>query len=115
MDSILTSIKKLLGISEDDTHFDIDIIMHINSTLSILTQIGAGPTNGFSISDKTAVWTDFISSNRKLEMVKSYVYIKVRLVFDPPASTALIESMKRAADEYEWRISTTVDPGDTTT
>lgn len=112
-ESILTSIKKLLGIAKDYDHFDTDIIMHINSVLGALTQIGVGPKTGFSISDETAIWTDFIEMNPLLEMVKSYVYLKVRLLFDPPQSSSVAEAMKNNAAELEWRISVTVDPGDT--
>lgn len=112
MDSILTSIKKLLGIDESYTEFDADIIMHINSVFMILRQIGVGPKNGFSISDKTSVWSDYISDMSKLEMVKSYVYMKVRLLFDPPTNSALLESMKQLIQEAEWRLSVQVDPED---
>lgn len=105
MDSILTSIKKNLGINEDYEHFDADIIMHINSVLMGLTQIGLGPTNGFEIKDKYNLWSDFISEDfRYFSAVKSFVYIKVKLLFDPPLSSAVIESMKHMADEYEWRL-----------
>lgn len=113
MDSILTSIKKLLGITEEYDHFDADIIMHINSVFGILTQIGVGPTAGFYIKDKSAKWTDFLPEDAKLEMVKSYVYLKVRLLFDPPQASSLAEAIKNNAAELEWRISVTVDPGDT--
>ena len=81
MESILTSIKKMLGITEDYTHFDADIIMHINSVFSILTQLGIGPEDGFVIQDDKAVWTDFIKDNSKMEAVKSYMYLKVKLLF----------------------------------
>ena len=84
MESILTSIKKLLGITEEYDQFDPDIIMHINSVFMILTQLGVGPAEGFSIEDDTAVWTDFIQDVKKLESVKTYVYLKVKLAFDPP-------------------------------
>lgn len=109
MESILTSIKKLLGISEEYTHFDEDLIMHINSVLSILTQIGVGPSEGFSIKDEDAIWADFISDNRKLEMVKSYVHLKAKLLFDPPLGSAVIESMNRMISELEWRIQVVAD------
>lgn len=105
MESILTSIKKMLGITEDYTHFDADIIMHINSVFSILTQLGVGPEDGFVIKDNKAVWTDFIKEDFKLEAVKSYMYLKVRLVFDPPLSSAAIESINRMISEYEWRLN----------
>ena len=110
MDSILTSIKKMLGISEEYTHFDMDLIIHINSVLSILTQIGVGPSEGFSIQDKTEIWTDFIASDKRLELVKTYVNLKVKLIFDPPLSSAVIESTNRMTSELEWRIQVAADP-----
>jgi hypothetical protein len=110
MDSILTSIKSLLGIEEEYTHFDNDIIMHINSVLFILTQIGVNPEKNFSITDKTDVWDDYILPSQNLQVIKSYVYLKVRLLFDPPLSGALVEIMKSSASEMEWRIMISVDP-----
>lgn len=105
MESILTSIKKLLGIAEEYNHFDQDIIMHINSVFSVLTQLGVGPANGFSITDKDATWNDFIKDDPKLEMVKSYMHQKVKLLFDPPLSSAVLESTNRILSELEWRIN----------
>lgn len=105
MESILTSIKKLLGIAEEYNHFDQDIIMHINSVFSVLTQLGVGPANGFSITDKDATWNDFIKDDPKLEMIKSYMHQKVRLLFDPPLSSAVMESTNRILSELEWRIN----------
>lgn len=110
MESVLTSIKKMLGIVEEYTHFDADLIMHVNSVLSILNQIGVGPSEGFSIEDKEDVWTDFIPQSPKLEFVKSYVYMKVKLLFDPPISSAAIESINRLTSELEWRIQVATDP-----
>lgn len=110
MESVLTSIKKMLGIVEEYTHFDADLIMHINSVLSILNQIGVGPSEGFSIEDKEDVWTDFIPQSPKMEFVKSYVYMKVKLLFDPPISPAAIESINRLTSELEWRIQVATDP-----
>lgn len=112
MESILTSIKKLLGITEEYAQFDQDIIIHINSVLSILTQLGVGPERGFSIKDETSVWTDFINDDLRLTAVKSYVYLKVKLLFDPPLSSAVIDSTNRMISELEWRINVMVDPGD---
>ena len=109
MESILTSIKKLLGIEEDYVHFDADIIMHINSVLSILTQLGVGPSEGYSIKDANATWGEFITNPAKLELVKSYVYLKVRLMFDPPSSSSAIESMKQLISELEFRIIVAVE------
>jgi len=110
MESILTSIKKLLGIAEEYTHFDSDLIIHINSVLSILTQIGVGPAEGFSIKDESSVWEDFVPDNAKLELIKSYTYMKVKLLFDPPLSSAVIESTNRIISELEWRIQVAADP-----
>lgn len=104
MNSILNSIKKRLGISEEYEHFDDDIIMDINSVFSILTQMGVGPSTGFIISDQDAEWTDFMKDMIKLEFVKTYVYLKVRLMFDPPQSSAVTESINRQISELEWRI-----------
>lgn len=104
-ESILTSIKKLLGIVEDYTQFDADIIMHINSVLSLLKQIGIGPINGFSISDSSEKWSDFIGDNTEHQMVVSYIYLKVRLLFDPPTSSILLQSINDQIKEYEWRLS----------
>lgn len=112
MDSILTSIKKVLGITEDYTHFDADLIMHINTVFSILTQLGVGPAEGFSISDASAVWTDFIPSNPPLDIIKSYMYLKVRLLFDPPLGSAVKDAIDRQIAELEWRINIAVDTGE---
>lgn len=109
MESILTSIKKLLGIAEDYEHFDSDIIMHINSVFMILTQIGVGPSEGFFITDKNATWDEFIPTGKSLESVKSYMYMKVKLLFDPPQSSAVMESMNRMISEFEWRLNIEVD------
>ena len=114
MESILTSIKKLLGIAEEYEHFDNDIIMHINSVFMILTQLGVGPSKGFVITDSSASWDDFLpEGGEKLQAVKTYMYMKVRLMFDPPTSSAVMESMNRMINELEWRLNVTVDPGDT--
>ncbi len=113
MESILTSIKKMLGILEEYTHFDSDLIIHINSVLAILTQIGVGPSEGFSIEDKVSTWTDFIPADSRLEFVKSYTYMKVKLLFDPPLSSAVIESTNRMTSELEWRIQVAADPVET--
>lgn len=116
MESILTSIKNLLGIVEEQKDFDIQIIIHINSVLAFLTQIGVGPKEGFSIQDDSAAWTDFIpEGGQKLEAIKSYIYMKVRLMFDPPTSSPLIENMNKLISELEWRISVSVDPPPATT
>lgn len=108
-ESILTSIKKLLNISEDDTSFDLDIILHINSVFATMNQLGLGPVDGFDISDKTAVWSDVLSTNKLLAFVKSYVYLKVKLLFDPPTSSAVMDSINRQIAESEWRIANAIE------
>ena len=106
MESILTSIKKMLGIPEEYDHFDPDLIMHINSVLSILTQIGVGPSEGFRIEDDLATWEDFLDNDTDYESVKSYVHLRVKLLFDTSTlSSAVIESMNRMISELEWRLN----------
>lgn len=114
MESILTSIKKLLGITEEYDHFDPDIIMHINTVFTILTQLGVGPSEGFRIEDETTTWDDYISTDIMLyDSVKSYIYLQVKLLFDPPQQSALIESINRRINELEFRLNVTADPGQT--
>ena len=108
MDSILTSIKKLLGITEEYEHFDPDIIVHINSAFMILNQLGVGPEEGFSIKDKNSTWNEFLSGSN-LEAVKTYVYLKVKLMFDPPLSSTVIEAIKSQISELEWRLNVSTD------
>lgn len=105
MDSILTSIKKLLGITEEYTHFDTDLIIHINSVFATLTQLGVGPSEGFAIVDNKDNWEEFTNDNVLIESVKSYIYLKVKLLFDPPTSSAVIESYKQMINEFEWRLN----------
>lgn len=105
--SILTSIKKLLGITESCTDFDTDIIMHINTVLMTLNQLGIG-TEGFQIEDKNAVWSEFIESD-KLAATKSYVHLRVKLLFDPPLNSAIIEAIKESIRELEWRLNVRVE------
>ena len=108
-ESILLSIKKLLGIMPDYTQFDDDIIIHINTAFATLNQLGVGPSEGFMIEDRFAEWQDYTTS-KNLTMIKTYIYLKVRLLFDPPTSTALIESINRTISELEWRIFLEGDP-----
>jgi hypothetical protein len=109
MESILTSVKKVLGIQEDYEHFDADIIMHINTVFATLHQLGVGPDTDFVIFDKTAVWSDFIEDKSELQMVKTYMGLKVRLIFDPPQSTSILEAYKSMCAEYEWRLNAADD------
>ena len=107
--SILTSIKKMLGVAEDYTEFDEDITTHINSVFLNLTQLGVGPEEGFMIEDDTAVWEDFINDSIQLQAVKTYTYLKVKLLFDPPLSSSVTESFTRMIAELEWRLNAAVD------
>lgn len=104
-DSILNSTKKVLGIDATYTAFDQDIAMYINSAFSVLNQLGVGPTEGFFINDDTAEWDDFIDDPRLLNLVKTYVLLKVRYLFDPPTMSFLIDAVNNQIKEYEWRIS----------
>lgn len=104
MDSILTSIKKLLGIQEEYTSFDADITIHINTVFGILNQLGVGPISGFSIIDKSTTWDEYTTSLSH-EMVKTFIYLKVRLMFDPPTSGVLLDSVNRTLSELEWRLA----------
>lgn len=110
--SILTSIKKLLGVAEDYKHFDADITMHINSVFLTLSQLGVGPAAGFFIEDAADEWTDFMEEGTVLNTVKSYMYLKVRMLFDPPVNSAAIESYNRIINEFEFRLNIAVDPGE---
>ena len=104
-DSILTSTKKVLGIEELYTAFDVDILMHINSVFSTLHQLGIGPIEGFFIEDATPTWVTFLGTDPRLNSVKTYVYLKVRILFDPPGTSYLIDSLSRQAEELEWRLN----------
>jgi hypothetical protein len=104
VDSILTSVKKLLGLTEDYTQFDVDCVIHINSALSVLNQLGVGPSQGFRIEDKTAIWSQFIDDPR-LENVKTYVYLFVRQFFDPPQNSFAVTAIEKQLEELAWRIN----------
>lgn len=105
MDSILTSIKKMLGIEAEYEHFDQDIIMHINSVFTDLAQIGVGPIKGFVIEDDIATWTDFLPEETNFHSVKTYMYLRVKLLFDPPSSSTVVSAIQREIDKWEWRFS----------
>lgn len=108
--SILTSIKKLLGISESCTDFDTDVIMHINTVLMTLNQLGVGK-EGDQIEDKDNVWSEFVESD-KLAATKSYVHLRVKLLFDPPLNSAIIEAIKESIRELEWRLNVRAESED---
>ena len=110
-DSILNTIKKLLGLSSDYTEFDTDIIIHINSVFSILQQLGVGPDNGFSISDASTTWSSYINNDKQINDVITYMYLKVRLLFDPPANSSILNAQKELISELEWRLNVAVDDG----
>lgn len=101
--SILQSVKKALGLELDDTAFDQELVLYINSALSVLRQLGVGPLSGFMIEGPDAVWATFLTDEKKLNFVKPYVYMKVRMVFDPPGTAALITAFEKMIEEYEWR------------
>lgn len=110
MESILTSIKMMLGISEEYEHFDSVIVMHINSVFGDLMQLGVGPSEGFRIEDETAVWTDFVSDMSKVEAVKSYMFLRVKLLFDSQTlPSSVIESYNRQIEKAEWRLNAAVE------
>jgi hypothetical protein len=107
--SILTGIKKLLGIVEEDTSFDTDIILHINMAFFNLNQLGIGPAEGYSITDKSTVWGDYLESRTDLEAVKTFVFLKTRLIFDPPQSGFLLDAIKEQIRELEWRLNVQIE------
>lgn len=104
-DSILTSTKKILGIGEDYTEFDLDIITHINTVFSTLNQLGIGPADGFMIENAEPVWADFLGTDKNLNAVKTYVYLRVRMLFDPPTTSYLINALDEQRKELEWRLN----------
>lgn len=103
--SILNTIKEMMGIEIEETAFDNDIIVHINTVFFILNQLGVGPTEPFIIRDEYATWDNFISDSANLESIKTYMYLKVKLLFDPPLNSSVIESMKNTINELEWRLN----------
>ena len=114
-DSILTSVKKVLGIPSNYDHFDRDILLHLNTVMSILNQLGVGPEEGFIVEDDSTLWSDLFDGDidtNKMMYVKSYVCLRVRLLFDPPTSSGAIDAMERQMRELEWRITVTRDPRD---
>lgn len=103
--SILKSIKKLLHIPPENDEFDPDVIIHINSAFSDLHQLGLGPDTEFMIEDQTKVWTEYIGSDEYIQSVKTYVYLSVRLVFDPPTTSFAIEAFQKQILEKAWRLN----------
>lgn len=107
--SILNDIKKMLNVSSDDTSFDTDILIHINTALDTLRQLGIGPKNGFEVTGDTETWSDFFSGTQEVPSTKTYIYAKVRIVFDPPSSSFVLEALKALIAEYEWRANVDVE------
>lgn len=104
--SILKSVKKILGLAPDYTPFDLDVITHINASFSILNQLGVGPEEGFAIEDDSEEWDDFDVPSNQLQLVKTYIYLKCRILFDPPGTSFLLQSSENQLKEYEWRLNT---------
>jgi hypothetical protein len=103
--SILTDTKKILGIVEEDTTFDPDILIHINTVFSVLNSLGIGPTEGFVIEDKETTWEDYLGTDLHLSSVKTYIYLRVRIFFDPPSSSFVLTAMQEQIRELEWRLN----------
>ena len=109
MDSILISVKKSMGIAEECEDFDDELMLFINSVFSTLNQLGVGPETGFAIQDDIANWSDYLNDDLNLNFVKTYVCLKVKLMFDPPSSSTVIEAINREIKELEWRINVVAD------
>lgn len=108
--SILKTIKKLLNIPADYDAFDQDVITHINSSFFTLQQLGVIPEDGFEITSSSNTWAELLAGDKNLNGLKSYIYIRVRLLFDPPPTSYAIDSFKKQADEFEWRLQVQKDP-----
>ena len=109
-DSILMTIRKLVCGNPYADHFDTDILVHINACFSILNQLGVGPENGFVVTDETQSWSSYIADNYILNMVKTYVTLKVKKIFDPPLTSSVLEAMDKEISQLEWRLNVAVDP-----
>lgn len=110
--SILKSVKKVLGLHEDYDAFDVDIVMHINTAFFTLNQLGVGPEGGFEIKDASLKWEDFLGSEKDLNAVQSYVFVRVRLLFDRPETSYGIQALERQANELEWRLEVQAGAGE---
>lgn len=110
-DSILNTIKSMLGPDSSYEAFDPDIIVQINTALAILTQVGVGPSKGFHITGADETWSDFLGDAEDLDMAKTYIYSRVKMLFDPPNNSFLMNALKETAQELEWRLNVAVDPG----
>jgi len=104
-ESILVSIKKLLGLASSNNSFDTDVIIHINTAFMVLNQLGVGPEEGFSINSSEEVWSDFVDDDEYFDAIKTYIYLKVKMVFDPPQHGPTEDALKESIREYEWRLN----------
>lgn len=104
-ESILNSTKKILGLDEDFTAFDLDVTTHINSAFATLNQLGIGPEDGYAIEDASATWVAFFGANLRYNSIKTYVFLSVKLVFDPPSSGYAVTAAKEQKQELEWRLN----------
>ena len=109
VESILDSIKQMLGSESEDTNFDKELIIYINGALMVINHLGVGP-NGYRITDKTNTWAEFMGDRTDLELIKTDVYLRVRLVFDPPQNSFLVAAIKEQIAEYDWRIEMSRHP-----
>ena len=115
-DSIFLTIKQMLGGLDPtyDSDFDLDMITNINTSLAKLTQVGVGPDEGFEITDENTTWADYIGNDKRLNMIKTFIYLDVKYAFDPPRTSFAIDAIEKQRDELLWRINVQVDPGDPT-
>ena len=109
-DSILMTIRKLVCGDPYADHFDTDLLVHINACFSVLNQLGVGPESGFVVTDETQSWSSYVADNRTLNMVKTYVTLKVKKIFDPPLTSSVLEAMDKEISQLEWRLNVAVDP-----
>ena len=113
-DSILMTIRKLVCGNPYADHFDTDLLVHINACFSVLNQLGVGPEKGFVVTDETQNWDDYTADSTVLNLVKTYITLKVRLIFDPPLTNSVLEAMNKEISQLEWRLNVAVDPVKTT-
>lgn len=112
-ESILVSVRQAIGLGEEHTFFDPTLIMHINSTFDVLHQLGAGPLAGYSIEGDQETWNDYFENEPKnvIQFIKSYMYVAVKLLFDPPQNSFLVKQLEDQKKEYEWRINVAAESG----
>ena len=111
-DSILTSVKKAVNVGETDKSFDVDILLHLNSALAVLHQMGVGPRDGFEVEDESATWEDFLGVDPRLNSAKTYVSLSVRMDFDPPATSFTQDAFKKRMEEIAWRLNVYIEARD---